>query len=78
MLLSVGFVFGVFVGIVLAYGARFVDSKIEQRFEQIKRTGSLKKASPVIIDGTDKVQEFIDEHFEYERSDKAFSDMPNR
>ncbi len=78
MWLSVGFVFGVLVGVILAYGARLVDSKVEQRFEQIKRTGGFKRPSPTIIDGTDKVQDFIDQHFDYERSDQALSDMPDR
>jgi hypothetical protein len=58
------FILGAFFGAFAVYAARLADTKVTPLVERYKTTGSLVPRRPIVIDGTDKVQEFIDENFE--------------
>lgn len=58
------FICGAFFGVLVMLAARIADINIERAVERYKKTGTIAKSKPIIVDGENKVQKFIDETFE--------------
>jgi hypothetical protein len=61
------FILGTFLGSFLFFGARIADVKLTLFVDRYKKTGSMARREPIIIDGEDKAQKIIDEIFEPKR-----------
>lgn len=58
------FILGFITGATLFFMARIADKELTRVVERYGKTGSFTARKPIIIEGTDPTQEFIDQNFE--------------
>ena len=58
------FILGTFLGALLMLGALFAGRPLNTILERYNKTGRVTKGKPIIIEGDDPVQAFIDKTFE--------------